>query len=66
MGSCMNIELTHIDVLMQEKRNSIANALELCPSRLNPSIYWFTAPIISKVLQTIIHIHRDNGFMHEQ
>ena len=66
MGSCMNIELTHIDVLTQERRNSIANALELRPSHINPSIYWFTAPSISIVLQTIIHVRRDYGFMHEQ
>ena len=66
MGSCMNSELTlTIDGLPQERRDYIANALELRPSHNNPSIYWFTAPSISKVLQTIIHLRRDNGFMHE-
>ena len=30
----------HIDALMKERRNSIANALELCLSYTNPSIWW--------------------------
>ena len=67
MGSCMNSELTiTIDALPQKRRNSIANALERRPSRNKTTIYWFTAQSISKVLQTIVHVRRDNGFMHEQ
>ena len=31
----------HIDGLVQKRRNSIANALELCLTCTNPSIWWY-------------------------
>ena len=31
----------HLDGLVQERRNSIASAMELCLSCTNPSIWWF-------------------------
>ena len=36
--SCLDIDWVYIDGLMQERRNSIANALELRLSCTNPSI----------------------------
>ena len=41
-----NLSTHHIDALMQERRNSIANALELRLSRTNPSIsYWICCKV---------------------
>ena len=38
-GLCFNIKtIFHVDGLVQERRNSIANALELCLSCINTSI----------------------------
>ena len=39
VGSRFNTVLHNIDELVQERHNSIANALELCLSCTNPSIY---------------------------
>ena len=36
--------LDNIDGLAQERRSSIANALELCLPRTNPSIWWLLMP----------------------
>ena len=42
----------HIDGLMQERHNSIANALDLCLSCTNPSI-WHHEPMFTKLYATI-------------
>ena len=41
MGQVTEMWQTHIDGLVQERHNAIANALDLCLSSTNPPIwYW--------------------------
>ena len=44
----------HVDGLVQERRNSIANVLELCLSCTNPSMYCFE---YTAIYQSIISCH---------
>ena len=67
-NSCANIShffchlQLHIDGLMQERHNSIANALELCLSCTNPSIwYWIRhkdEKYLCKNMAVILHSMR--------
>ena len=50
-----DIKWQYIDGLMQERRNSIANALELRLSCTYPSIYIFTFPKIKPACQGLTH-----------
>ena len=49
----------HIGGLVQERRNSIANALELRLSCSNPSIY--ESPVLSVVTHLVLNIHEYSG-----
>ena len=47
----------HINVLMQKRRNSIANALELCLFGIKPAIYIYIYIFIHKSYTNIIYIY---------
>ena len=57
-------KLLHIDGLLQERHNYIANALELCLSCTNPSISWgHHASRLPNYASNIVNIGSDNGLL---